>query len=133
MAASTWLTCLDLVRPEAEHDAAGGEGQLLQALVLLTGTIIFISLPRNIRRRPLRPGWLAGAGFGRDSLHVEAELLPAAPGLLHGGQAGDGAVLAVAGPGQGDAALLPGQAGQGGLQLTHHPLLIHDTQYNTRY
>ena len=37
----TWLTCLDLVRPEAEHDAAGGEGQLLQALVLLTGTIYF--------------------------------------------------------------------------------------------
>ena len=49
MAASTWLTCLDLVRPEAEHDAAGGEGQLLQALVLLTalGQYIFVSLLRN--------------------------------------------------------------------------------------
>ena len=59
MAASTWLTCLDLVRPEAEHDAAGGEGQLLKALVLHTGTIYFYVILKKYMKTT-SPAWLAG-------------------------------------------------------------------------
>ena len=57
----TWLTCVDLVSPEAEHDAAGGEGQLLKALVLHTGTIYFYVILKKYMKTT-SPAWLAGGG-----------------------------------------------------------------------
>ena len=58
------LTYLDLVSPEAEHNAAGGEGQLLQALVLLTETICLYHHSLEIYEDDLSGLGLAVPGLG---------------------------------------------------------------------